>query len=224
MTPLDNPLWASLSTTHAALRIGDDRIARYPRTVAPFLAVAHDGARDDDALAALVEPGETVLLLGPRVATPSGWTLEDLGTTTQLVATPAAPAAEAARVEPLGRDDDDRIRALAALVYPHYFRPRTAELGRYYGIRDGDALAAMAGERMGFPGYREISAVCTHPDHVGRGLARALLAVLVGEIRARGDTPFLHVSPANTRALRLYEQNGFAPRVAIAFAALTRLH
>jgi predicted GNAT family acetyltransferase len=29
----------------------------------------------------------------------------------------------------------------------------------------------MAGERMALPGAVEISAVCTHPDHLGKGLA-----------------------------------------------------
>jgi predicted GNAT family acetyltransferase len=80
----------------------------------------------------------------------------------------------------------------------------------------------MIGERMGMPGYREISAVCTHPDFTGRGLARRLLAFLTGDLAARGDTPFLHVSPGNQRAERLYEQNGFRIRTAIAFGSLRR--
>jgi predicted GNAT family acetyltransferase len=105
-------------------------------------------------------------------------------------------------------------------VYPHYFRPRTVDLGRYFGVFDGDLLVAMIGERMGMPGYREISAVCTHPDFTGRGLARRLLAFLARDIAVRGDTPFLHVSPANQRAVRLYEQNGFSTRITIRFAAL----
>jgi hypothetical protein len=32
--------------------------------------------------------------------------------------------------------------------------------------------AAMAGERMHAGSWREVSAVCTHPDYLGRGLAR----------------------------------------------------
>jgi len=46
------------------------------------------------------------------------------------------------------------------------------ELGRYFGVIENGRLAAMAGERMGMPGFREVSAVCTHPDFLGRGLAQ----------------------------------------------------
>ena len=113
--------------------------------------------------------------------------------------------------------------ALTALVYPHYFRPRTTDLGRYIGIPHGDRLDAMLGERMGFPGYREISAVCTHPDQVGRGLARHLLAHASNRLFEERTTPFLHVSPKNERAVRLYEQNHYRTRTPIAFWSLRRV-
>ncbi|MGA9320158.1 MAG: hypothetical protein WBW06_03770, partial [Xanthobacteraceae bacterium] len=41
-------------------------------------------------------------------------------------------------------------------------------LGSYIGIRSGGQLVAMAGERMKFDGFTEISAVCSHPEHRGR--------------------------------------------------------
>jgi GNAT superfamily N-acetyltransferase len=80
----------------------------------------------------------------------------------------------------------------------------------------------MIGERMAMPGLREISAVCTHPAAVGRGLARRLLAHASNEIFARGETPFLHVSPANTRAVQLYEQNHYRRRIDVPFWSLQR--
>ena len=67
----------------------------------------------------------------------------------------------------------------------------------------------MAGERMYPPGYREISAVCTHPDEQGKGYAQLLVTMLVAENWQRGEIPFLHVSPENRPALRLYERLGF---------------
>src|SRR5207344_2802454 len=76
----------------------------------------------------------------------------------------------------LTREHVPDMLALTALVYPHYFRPRTIEMGRYLGIYAGERLIAMAGERVGLDGCQEISAVCTHPDFLGRGHARRLVA------------------------------------------------
>jgi predicted GNAT family acetyltransferase len=70
----------------------------------------------------------------------------------------------------------------------------------------------MIGERMGSPQFREISAVCTNPDFVGRGLARRLLVFRGNDLLDRGLTAILHVSPQNARAVKLYEQNGWRTR------------
>ena len=220
MAQLDNPLWSSLTTTHAALARGTGPVRRYPAEVASFLAVAEAGTPLDESL---VPAGDTALLIGPRPAVPAGWQLDDFGVILQMVceAVPEAggdaEGGDAEIVEIARRED---VLELAALVYPHYFRPRTPELGRYFGIYERDRLVAMAGERMGFPGYRELSAICTHPDFGGRGLARRLVCWLGADNAARGATPFLHVAPTNTRAIALYEQNGYRVRTRIAFAAL----
>ena len=98
---------------------------------------------------------------------------------------------------------------LTARVYPHYFRPLTVRMGRYFGIYDGARLAAMVGERMRFAGHVELSAICSDPAYLGRGYARRLVAMLVDDILDRGDLPFLHVSHRNARAKALYERLGF---------------
>jgi ribosomal protein S18 acetylase RimI-like enzyme len=115
------------------------------------------------------------------------------------------------------------VLALTALVYPHYFRPRTVELGRYFGIYRDGRLAAMIGERMGMDDYTEISAVCTHPDFNGRGYARRLMAWLSNDVLDRGLTPFLHVSHENRRAKELYKKNGYRVRRDIPFWSLRRV-
>ena len=94
------------------------------------------------------------------------------------------------------------------------------DLGRYFGVLEDGRLAAMIGERMAMPGFREISAVCMHPASTGRGLARHLLITLSNDNLARGDVPFLHVSSRNERAKRLYEQNGYRTRSEPAFWSL----
>lgn len=115
------------------------------------------------------------------------------------------------------------VLALTTLVYPHYFRPRTMALGRYFGIYQDGRLSAMIGERMGMDDHQEISAVCTHPDFNGRGHARQLLAWLSNDNHDRGRLPFLHVSKDNLRAKRLYEQNGYLDRCEIPFWSLQRV-
>ena len=79
----------------------------------------------------------------------------------------------------LGLHESPEMIELTTLTKPGPFGPRTHELGTYIGIRDGARLAAMAGERLKVPGFTEISAVCTHPDFLGKGFA--------GVLDVRGD-------------------------------------
>lgn len=220
--PLDNPVWSSLSTLHRDLALGDGDPLRYPAEVAPFLATAGDAPLSPQGLARLLGDDEEVYLLGPRPAAPPGHRVAELGVIHQMVCEAKLPESSGPAIVPLTEEHRPAVLALTALVYPHYFRPRTMALGRYFGVFEGGRLAAMIGERMGMPGFREISAVCTHPDLVGRGLARHLLAFLGNDLFARGSTPFLHVSPANLRALRLYEQNGYRTRLLVPFWSLRR--
>lgn len=223
MYPLDNPVWQSLHTRHRGFARVSDGVARYPADVAPFLAVDSPEANHADALAALVEPDESVLIVGPAPVVDAGWNLELLEPIAQMVCEQRiAPAPGAGFIELEARHRDDLL-ALTALVYPHYFRPRTPDMGRYIGIYDGLKLAAMAGERMGFDGHQEISAVCTHPDYLGRGLAQRLVTELTNASLDAGKLPFLHVSNRNVRAKALYQRLGYVQRIDINLWSLKRL-
>jgi len=219
---LDNPFWSSLRSRHRALAqcIGD--AARYPAPYAPFLGVASAQADVAGALAVLLEPGESVYLLGVAPTLPDGWVLQAHGELAQMICTAAIPLIDGPPVIELSDLHRADVLALTALVYPHYFRPRTMELGRYFGIYQDGRLAAMIGERLGMDACQEISAVCTHPDFLGRGYARRLVAQLSNDNLARGRLPFLHVSPQNQRAKRLYEQLGYRLRRDIGFWSLDR--
>lgn len=221
--PLDLPFWHALATTHRGFSRGGDHARRFVPDVAPFAGVPDASDASRDALGALIEPGETVLLLGAPQPTPPGCTRQAFPDLYQMVCDAPQPAVDGPPIVPL-HDDSQRadVLALTALVYPHYFRPRTMDLGRYFGIYDGATLVAMIGERMAMPGFRELSAICTHPDALGRGLARRLMAFLGNDVLARGETPFLHVAPANPRAVALYERNGFTVRRELPFCSITR--
>jgi predicted GNAT family acetyltransferase len=86
---------------------------------------------------------------------------------------------------------------------------RTIEMGAYFGCFDGGRLVAMAGERTTAGPYREISGVCTHPDHQGRGHAKRLMQKVIQRQLARGEIPFLHVMSANQAAHDFYLRMGF---------------
>ena len=227
LSELDNPFFSSLRTRHRAWALGDESLCRYPADVAPFLGVASPDAATAAGLAALVPHGDTALLLGVMPDVPDGWQLETFRPLAQMVCEPRIAPIDGPEIIALDEHHRDDVLELIALVYPHYFRPRTPELGRYFGIYQADAsgntrLAAMIGERLGTHDTREMSAICTHPDFLGRGYAGRLTAMLTNDTLARGLTPFLHVSQENPRALQLYERLGYRTRYEIPFAALRR--
>ncbi|CAM5742575.1 hypothetical protein SALBM311S_11148 [Streptomyces alboniger] len=112
----------------------------------------------------------TLVQIKPVEQVPDGWEVVGGGVAVRW-STPrcSQPAPEAVR---LGPDDVPDILDLVARTRPGPFLKRTVALGTYLGIRERGRLIAMAGERLRPPGWTEISAVCTDPDHRGRGLAR----------------------------------------------------
>jgi len=219
---LDNPFWSSLRSRHADLAQVVGETARYPASHAPFLGVAHADVDTGAAFARLVAPGESLYLLGVAPRAPAGWRLEPLGELAQMVRTAPIPLEDGPDLVAL--DDTHRadVLALTARVYPHYFRERTMAMGRYFGVYVEGRLAAMVGERLGTERFREVSAICTHPDFTGRGYARRLTAWLCNDLLAAGLVPFLHVSHGNPRAKALYERMGFRLRRDIPFWSLRR--
>lgn len=223
MIKLDNPVWASLGTRHASLAVAADGVARYPPEVAPFAALADPALDAAQALEEIIAAGESVLFVGPVPRPAAGWEREGPVPIAQMIcrATIAQPAGP--EITELGDDQLADMLALTALVYPHYFRPQTPRMGRYVGIYEDGMLVAMAGERMGFDGYQEISAVCTHPGHTGRGHAQRLVAELNNASLRIGRLSFLHVSHENSRAKALYERLGYLHRADIDLWTVRRI-
>jgi GNAT superfamily N-acetyltransferase len=219
---LDNPFWSSLRSRHRELALGNGDVARYPPEFAPFLGVASNDSDVAEAIAALIEPDESVYLLGVTPRLSREWRLEAFRPLAQMICTEVILVIDGPDVIELSTAHRADVLALTALVYPHYFRERTMEMGRYFGIYQGGRLAAMIGERLGTDTTQEISPVCTHPDFNGHGYARRLIALLSNDNLQRGRTPFLHVSHENARAEQLYERIGYRHRRDIGFWSLQR--
>ena len=225
---LDNPIWHALTNQQAAFALGDGLARRYPRDVAPFGAVVANNEEALASLAALEKPGGVVALFlrQPAVAM-NAWKLLRTATVVQMVYAgpsvgPSEPAEPGSAITPLSRADVPAMLELVELTHPGPFLPRTIDLGRYRAIWQDGRLAAMVGERFHLPGYREISAVCTHPAFQRRGYARRLMLALMHEIQRDGDAPMLHVFSDNQSAITLYEALGFRRRAELTLSVLER--
>jgi ribosomal protein S18 acetylase RimI-like enzyme len=209
---LDNIVWHSLTSAHAPFSAGSNTARRYARGFTPIVGFADNVAPDLDALRAHCVPGEHFYCGGWSGPVPAGWQLHEDTTMVQMVwdAPMPDPAPDIAMTQ-LGAAHAPAMVELVALTNPGPFGPRTFELGDYFGVFEGARLVAMAGERMRADRLHEISAVCTHPEYQGRGLARRLVETLLRRQMQRGELPFLHVMKANHGARRLYERMGFRP-------------
>ena len=142
----------------------------------------------------------------------------------QMTTTALTPVGTSARldgvIEELGEADAPAMLALATLTRPGPFRSRTRELGPFVGIRQDGELVAMAGRRLQVDGFTELSGVCTHPDHRGKGYAAALSRVVVGEILAAGEEAFLHAFADHEATIAFYRGLGFETRARMTYSLL----
>jgi ribosomal protein S18 acetylase RimI-like enzyme len=231
---LDNPAWSALAGPQRALASATALAGRFDPEISPFggfsEAPSPDHWRD---LAELIGPSGSVALVGVNGVPLSDWTLLRAIPGVQMVFNPSGAATgtqpgtshlpkepEEDPLLPLGDKDVGDMLALVALAQPGPFLSRTVEFGGYLGIRRGGQLIAMAGQRLRPPGYTEISAVATDPDHRRKGLAERLVLALVEAVLERGETPFLHASADNLNAIRLYERLGFTLRREVTFSVV----
>lgn len=208
-----NPAWLALTTRHRHLAHGGPQALRYASRVAPIAAVETWTETSAAALAALLDPEESVFVINPGslAGTPFVETRR-IPCYQMYLDADARPASPAASHSTLAldsvRDAPDMV-ALTDIAFPALFRIGTPEMGPYRGIRVNGELVAMVGERLWIPGYREVSGVCTHPQHTGHGYAYQLMQEVAANMQRDGDTPFLHVNVKSERAMALYTRLGY---------------
>jgi len=210
---LDDPFTEALRGPQSHFARSRGRISTFERDVSVFYGHPREMTDQDYTdMAALTGMGRTASLRDRRAPLPThGLHLVETFDLVQYDGSNVTPAHDPELVV-LGLSDVPEMTALVELTKPGPFLPRTIEMGTYLGWRDTDGrLMAMAGQRLHLPGWTEISAVCTHPDARGRGLARRLVAAVAHVIVDEGDRPFLHTT-ADNPATRLYESMGFVLR------------
>ena len=210
--PLDRSVWTALTTTQARLAIGNAQARRLVPEYGPFAAPASLSRDGLAAVATLIEPGGTIVMLEPvDITPPPGTRIVDRVPCVQMTAE-TIDVDDSNAVIPLTGADASEMVALAHLTKPGPFHSRTHELGAFVGVKVDGRLVAMAGERLQPKGWVEVSGVCTHPSYRGRGYATTLVRAVASRIAGRGVKPFLHVAEANVSAIRVYESTGFVCR------------
>jgi ribosomal protein S18 acetylase RimI-like enzyme len=204
-----NPILTALQTRHRHFARWAGDACRYPGDVAPFAAVMAPGEKALRDLSSLLDEGESVWIVGENYLRVPELVFEAPLPCLQMVLEQGALPAATSEIERLTDDDAHDMVTLTDLAFPGFFRPRTCEMGAYYGVRRGGELIAMGGERLLLDGYSEISGLCTHPAHRGKGLAAGLIGHLARAHRSERVVSWLHVVSDNRHAIELYERVGF---------------
>jgi len=221
---LDNAAWHALTGRQQRFALGEGTFRLFRPEFSPIAAIDPVAPESLRALVAWLAPGAGVgLVTAARMPPPPATaTVASTGPLLQMLAEDAREVPASAELAIMGENDVDDIQELVALTRPGPFAARTAELGRFLGIRVDGRLAAIAGERLWLDGFTEVSAVCTHPEHRRKGYAAMLVSAAARSILARGERPFLHVLPDNAAAIAAYTALGFAPRRTMRLTLLTR--
>ncbi len=209
--PLHNPVYQALVSRDQRLSHGDGKVKFFNEEVSPFAGFEQDYEKGFSDLHEQLAPGRKILYAIPSpIPHPGGWEIRHEIEGLQFVYEgEAGIETEFPNIMPLGEIHVEEMMQLAALTKPGPFGPRTIDFGSYFGIFEKDKLVAMTGQRLHVDNFTEISAVCTHPDHTGKGYAFTLLQHQLHLIQQQGQQPFLHVREDNKRAISLYERMGF---------------
>jgi ribosomal protein S18 acetylase RimI-like enzyme len=208
---LFNPVYNALNTRDARFNLGKNGVKYFPEEVSPFAGFETGNDKGFESLHQQLPAGRKILYATPEALNeiPS-WKPVVIIHGLQFVYTGKTEPFEISMVpEPLDHSHAEGMVQLAALTKPGPFNLRTIEFGHYHGIFENGRLAAMTGQRLHVGDYTEVSAVCTHPDHLGKGYAATLIKHQLNIIHSHGEKAFLHVRNDNTRAISLYERLGF---------------
>ncbi len=220
MNPLDNPIWAALTTRHAQLSEGDDIARRYLPSFTTLAGMESETDAAFASMAKIVSKSQRIGLCSDADNPfPATWLCSAKFPVAQMICHELKEC-KTFPMEVLSTDDVPEMKALVMLTQPGPFAERTIEFGTFLAIKQDGKIAAMAGQRMKVPGYDEVSAVCTHPDHQGKGYARALVHEISKRIVDGGNTPMLHVRSENLAAIKSYEYVGFKTRREFYFSVL----
>ena len=212
--PLDNPAWNALLSGNKNLSKGNEQIKFFDSKVSPFVGFAHYSPDKSEILYRLISGQQTLAIISPKeIVISNQWNIIEHMKVLQMVHKHSTlPVTASENLIQLQKKHVPEMIALTGMTHPGPFLKRTIEFGNYYGIFNNNKLVAMAGQRLHVNECLEISAVCTHPDYLGKGYASQLITDQIHRIKAGAGIPFLHVKDDNAQAIALYKKLGFEAR------------
>lgn len=211
---LDNPVWNALISGNKSLAMGTETAKYFSDDVAPFVGLKEYTFENFNILYNHIKNGRrSAVVTSNEIAFPASWKIiERLNILQMFYTNPSVTTFDNKNIVSLGDKDIEEMTQLTQLTHPGPFKNGTISFGHYEGIFDNGKLVAMAGQRLHPCPYAEISAVCTHPDFLKKGLASQLILSQVFRIRSSSEIPFLHVVAENVKAIKLYKDIGFVKR------------
>jgi ribosomal protein S18 acetylase RimI-like enzyme len=211
---LDNPIYNALNSGNQYFSIGNENSKFFQPEVAPFAGLKTNSDNDFAALDRISPPESTFVIFTPeRVSRPAPWKgIREMELLQMVYEGTTPPHKIDQDLIDLNAQHVPEMLALTQLTNPGPFLNQTIQLGNYTGVVSDGRLVAMAGQRQQPLPYIEISAVCTHPDHLGKGYASLLITEQIKRIILADAVPFLHVLASNQSAIKVYERLGFTTR------------
>lgn len=207
---LKNPVWYSLCETHRSFSIDYEDVKFYDPEICPFGAFTNT-SKTAKALNEYAKLTDSFFLVSENETPPfdeSIVTLIKKMEGCQMVLDKLIEVTITENIVSLTEEHQDEIYHLIWKVMPGYYKKRSFEMGKYFGIFKDNKLVSISGQRMQTNDWIEISAVVTHPGYTRRGYAKQLTAHVTKEIIKENKLPILHTTKGNT-AIGLYESLGF---------------
>ena len=212
--PLDNPIWTALNSGSASFAYGNGTVRFIDRRIGFFAGIPLYDTEHLHQLYEAMDSGMRVIVFPPEyLELDAKWKVRNDNALLQMVFDkPSINLSLDESIRALAAADVPEMLALTQLAKPGPFLENTIAFGGYFGFFVDGKLVSMAGTRLAAGPFTEVSAVCTHPDFVGRGLAQRVLPHVLNYVQQQGQIPYLQLYPDNLPALRLYQRLGFVER------------
>jgi ribosomal protein S18 acetylase RimI-like enzyme len=212
--PLDNPIWTALNSGSASFAYGNGTVRFIDRRIGFFAGIPLYDTEHLHQLYEAMDSGMRVIVFPPgNLDLDTNWKVRNDNALLQMVFDkPSINLSLDESIRALAAADVPEMLALTQLAKPGPFLENTIAFGGYFGFFVDGKLVSMAGTRLAAGPYTEVSAVCTHPDFVGRGLAQRVLPHVLNYVQQQGQIPYLQLYTDNLPAYRLYQRLGFVER------------